>query len=243
MGPHIVYNTKTHQAEGPLVEFLSQHIAPAMNTEMNFVFIEMPLVRVLTEMKKGTVAGAAMFGYTEARAHNHLYPRNNFAQMQAVIAVRKDHPLEQIETIEDLYPLKITYVQAAILTPFVKDQNLNWEWTSGNNVWRRNLQKLAAGRAEAVYSPQVANIIYGAIDSGVEKKIRILLLPEPPQKLYTLFSKHPKHKGLLERYDKAMDKINGRLIYKEIMNRHLNSQLHSTSQQPAQALEPPQTQQ
>lgn len=237
MGPHIVYNTTSNQAEGPLVDFLTDHVAPAMDMELEFVFIEMPLVRVLTEMKKGTVAGAAMFGYTEARAHNHYYPRNNFAEMQSVIAVRKNHPLTQVKTIEDLYPLRITYVQAAILTPFVTDQNLNLEWTSGNNVWRRNLQKLAAGRAEAVYSPQVANIIYGAKDSGVMEKIRILPLPEPPQKLYTLFSKHPKHKGLKERYDQAMEHIQGRLIYKDIMSRYLNGQQHNNVRQPASTRE------
>ncbi len=222
MGPHIVYNKITHQAEGPLVAFLHQHVAPAMDQDLEFVLIDMPLMRVLAEMKSGSIAGAAMFGYTQERARHHLYPRNNFSEMQSVIAVGKDHPLTQVTSINDLSALKITYVQAAILTPFVKGKNLTWDWTSGGDVWVRNLKMLAVGRAEAVYSPQTRNIIHGANKSGSMDKIRILPLPEPAQKLFTLFSKHPKHKGLMERYDQAMDKINGREVYRRLMKRHLN---------------------
>jgi len=224
MGPHIVYNKAEDRAEGPLVEFLTRHVAPAMNVKLNLVFIEMPLVRVLTELSSGSIAGAAMFGYTQARAHNHLYPRNNFSEMQSVIAVAKGHPLTQVRSIEDLYPLSLTYVKAAILTPLVRDENLHWEWTSGNNVWVRNLQKLVAGRCEAVYSPQVVNILDAANRSGIVDKIRILPLPEARLKLYSIFSKHPKHRGLMERYDRAMDDIQGRAIYQQLMDEYLSRQ-------------------
>lgn len=218
MGPHIYVGEESREAEGPLPELLRNHVGPAMGVKINLV--EMPLIRVLTEMKKGTIAAAAMFGYTDERAKEHIYPDEHFSQMQSVLVVRNDHPLQKVSSIEDLYALNIAYVRAAILTPFVRDPKLSWEWTTGNNVWRRNLRKVLTGRVDATYSPQWVNMLYGAYKLDAAGDIRILPLPEPLQNLYTLFSNHPSRAGLSQRYDEAMRVIDGRVVYKRLLEKY-----------------------
>ena len=219
MEPHIFIDRQSGQAGGVIPDFLHNHLAPAMGVKIKLM--PMSLSRVLAEMKQGSIAGAVMFGYTTERAAAYQYPKHHFSKMQSAIAVSLEHPLKTVDNRDDLNSIEIAYIKDAIITPFVSTPTLNWRWLTGNNAWQRNLKMLHAGRVEAVYSPQKVNLIYAANMLGIHNKIRVIPLPEEAQRLYSLFSKHPKYRDLSERYDKAMQEIDGRTIYHQLMTNFL----------------------
>jgi len=222
LSPHIYKNSVNGQPSGIMPIFLHKFIAPEMGVK--FKLINIPLARTLLEMEKGSLAGAAVFGYTKERALRHQYPRNYFSQMIPAIAVNKSNPLDKINKISDISHLNIGYVNGAILTPFIKDRGLKIITIGGSNTWTRNLQNVVNGRLDATFTPLEVNIIHSAKKMGVLDKIKVLRLPEPPIKLYTMFSKaeNYSHLKLAERYDLAFEKINGRKVYRELMVEYLN---------------------
>lgn len=222
LGPHIYVN-EDGNAQGPLPEFLTEHIGPSMGVTFNLV--NMPLARILKTMKEGQIAGAALFGYTPARAEDFSYPSNSYISMHPVITVLNQHPLTQIESVDDIANLSIGYVKGAIVSPFMKSNDIVFTDIYGSNTWERNIQRLLKGHIDVAYSPIYANMSYVASKMNLLDSIRIIRLPEAPMKLYSLFSKHKnfKHLALAKRYDRAFERINGKALYQKIYTRHYGS--------------------
>ena len=219
LGPHI-YSNADGKALGPLPEFLTEHIGPAMGVKFNLV--NMPLARILKDMKEGRIAGAALFGFTKARDLVFVYPNNSFISMHPVIAVLNDHPLIKVESIDDIANLSIGYVKDAIVSPFMQSGGIAFTNIYGSNTWERNIKRLLKGHIDAAYSPIEVNMSYVASKLNIQDKIRIIRLPEAPMKLYTLFSKDKQfiHTDLAKRYDEAFERIDGKTVYNNIFTRH-----------------------
>lgn len=221
LGPHI-YHDAEGKTLGPLAEFLTEHIGPAMGVKFNLV--NMPLARILKDMKDGRIAGAALFGFTKARDLVFTYPKHSFISMHPVITVLKSHPLTKVDSFDDIANLSIGYVKDAIVSPFMYKHDKVFINIYGSNTWERNINRLLKGHIDAAYSPIDANMRYVASKLGVLDNIRIIRLPEEPMKLYTLFSKSKQfiNSNLVKRYDDAFERIDGETVYKKIFNRYYN---------------------
>lgn len=214
LGPHI-YQSEDGRASGPLPEFLAEHIGPAMGVEFNLV--NMPLARILKDMEAGRIAGAALFGFNEARNLVFAYPKNSFTLMHPVIAVVNTHILTKVESFDDIDNLSIGYVNGAIVSPFMLKYDVKFTNIYGSNTWERNIKRLLKGHIDAAYSPIEMNMRYVASKLNVLDKIRILRLPEEPMKLYSIFAKHSQfiNTNLAKRYDEAFERIHGEAVYKK----------------------------
>jgi hypothetical protein len=219
--PHI-FQDKDGNAAGPLAELLNKHIGPAMG--VTFKLVNMPLARILKEMEKGKLAGAAIFGYTPKRAEKYTYPVHSFSSMQSVIAVLKSNPISETSLTINLKKLSIGYVGDAIVSPYMKYHQIKFLNISGKNVWERNIKMLINGRLDAVYSPNKINMIHAVSSVSVLDKINIIRLPEAPLKLYSLFSngKNFVNLNLSARYDKAFTQINGAQVYKSLLEQQVS---------------------
>lgn len=219
--PHI-YQDKNGNAVGPLPEFLYKYLGPEMGA--TFKLVNMPLARILKDMESGQLAGAALFGYTQNRASSHTYPRHNFYSMQPVIAVLKSSPLSESLLSTDLNNLSIGYVKDAIVSSYMKKNQIDFINIFGNNTWQRNVERLLKDRLDAVYTPNEVNMIYSAKTVNALDKIRIIRLPEAPIKLYSLFSNNKvfDELNLSERYDKAFKQINGAQVYKKLLEHQIS---------------------
>jgi len=219
LGPHI-YASADGKALGPLPEFLTEHIGPAMGVK--FSLVNMPLARILKDMKEGRIAGAALFGFTKARGLVFAYPNNSFISMHPVLVVLNKHPLTKVESVDDISHLSIGYVKDAIVSPFMQNGGIVFTDIYGSNTWERNIQRLLKGHIDAAYSPIEVNMSYVASKLNMRDKVRIMRLPEAPMKLYSLFSKHEQfiHANLAKRYDEAFERIDGNAIYNNIFTRH-----------------------
>lgn len=219
LGPHI-YANADGKALGPLPEFLTEHIGPAMGVK--FSLVNMPLARILKDVKEGRIAGAALFGFTKERGLVFAYPNNSFISMHPVLVVLNNHPLTKVETVDDIANFSIGYVKDAIVSPFMQNDGIVFSNIYGSNTWERNMQRLLKGHIDAAYSPIEVNMSYVASRLNIREKVRIMRLPEAPMKLYSLFSKHEQfiHADLAKRYDEAFERIDGNALYNNIFTKH-----------------------
>ncbi len=217
LAPHI-FQDKDGNAVGPLPEFLNKHIGPAMG--VTFKLVNMPLARILKEMERGELPGGALFGCTQDRTVTYNYPVHSFYSMQPVIAVLKSSPLDEISLPANLKKLSIGYVTDAIISLYMKNNQIEFLNLSGNNTWQRNVKMLLEGRLDAVYSPAEINMMHAANNVNVLDKIKIIRLPEAPNKLYSLFSNDKAFDklNLATKYDKAFKQVNGAHVYKSLLS-------------------------
>jgi ABC-type amino acid transport substrate-binding protein len=220
--PH-VYQDDNGDARGPLIDFLSQYIAPELG--VTFIFSYAPLPRILKNMEDGKLVGAVILGKTKQRRRIYDYPTHNFYTMRSVIAVGKNSPLKEISSPDDLKKLDIGYFRGGIVSPYMQKHNIKFINIYGMTPWIRNLNKMLLNRIDAVYSPLELNMISTAKKYDIYDKIKIIRIPEEPMKLYTAFSKikfHPRF-NLVAQYDAAFKKINGQQVYKKLLEQHLNN--------------------
>jgi len=185
--PHITRNVETNNAEGVLVDFLTNIIAPKMEVEFTFEF--MPLKRTINELTNGDIDGTAILAYTPERANSFIeYPENNFSEMRSVIIVKNNNPLNIIKTTDDIKEMKIGSFLGAIQLPFIKKAPVLWANISGKNPIQRNLNKLLMERIDGVYLPLEVVAIQEAHNLNMMDEIRILRLPEKPFKIFTVWA-------------------------------------------------------
>jgi len=104
---------------------------------------------------------------------------------------------------------RVGFLQGGNLTKFITEHKdvLKMEYIPGQNWTKSNLLKLMKGRLDAVYDLNENTMLYEAKVLGIQDQIKIVLLPEPPGELFTVFSKKSeKGKTLVEKYNSVSAK-------------------------------------
>ncbi len=225
--PHIISDNTDKNPSGAAVEFFDKYIKPDLNVTVKWRYAS--LKRILHNIEIGKYDAGLLFGHKSEREKIAFYPRYPYGETRTCLLVMKNHPLKTVKSVEDILKYKIGHHLDAILTPFMRDGRITYENISGNDVVRRNLLKLQSGRIDAVYRPVCSSGIYIAGQIGLKEEVRSVYLPENME-IYTIFSKKsPRGRIMLEKYNKAIEKIvtdspsGNRIIkiYNEILERYM----------------------
>ena len=218
--PHI-YKNELGQASGPLVTFMLEHLAPAMDVEIKL--IGMPLARIFKKMDMGEINGIAIAGYTTKRNQKYIYASQNIHIMESVFAVKKASKLQTIDSIINSKNIRIGYFKGGITTPYIVDNDINLKNIYGVNVWNRNLRRLVNNRVDVIYSPSKLNMLHTIKYNNAFNKVNIIEIPEKRVELYTIFSNSPTNDkmNIVNRYNKAFSDINGTYVYNNLLAKSL----------------------
>lgn len=217
------YTGKDGKSTGVAIDFLRNHISQEMNVV--FKFVEMPLARILYDMNYGSIDGIVILGYTAERAAKHSYTQHSMQTSSPVLSVRHDSPLVELPTSKQLKDLRIGYVKDAILSDYMNQYNISLDLIHGNDTWVRNIERLLKQRVDAVYAPLRANMISAISDAKATEKVRMIDISSDVVELYTIFSAHPslKYKNLVESYDNAFTKIDGKILFDKIFKAYIKT--------------------
>ncbi|WP_100657650.1 transporter substrate-binding domain-containing protein [Alteromonas flava] len=211
--PHVFENECTNMVDGAVVSFLNQHIAPFMNAEFDFKLL--PLSRGLLELEKMRLDGFAALAKTEERSDIFRYPYNSFHQENAVLVVRKEHPLQSFNELSDIENYTVAYAQKAQVSNYMQQAKIQWVKISGLSLTERILQLVAIGRVDAGYTLIEQNSKRKASALGISSKLRFLQIPEEKRELYTVFANNNQAAQL--QYDEAFEYIDGKTIYSNLL--------------------------
>lgn len=187
-------------------------------------FRQIPLKRLLTALEQNAIDMALLFAKNDERAKRFVYPEHPFCMTRPAIAVHASHPLKTVESIESLLPYIIQESAGAYRSPFIRDSRLKFEPLHGSNYTQRCFSMLLLNRAEVCYQPDHYPILFEANRDKYDSRIRVILLPEHPIGLYSVFSKQSA-RLYLKKYEHALGQVQQEISY-ETMYQHFMDAKH-----------------
>lgn len=170
----------------------------------------LPFPRLVKYLKDGQIDGAQMFSKNDERTQYLYYPQKPYSPVYSVFVLIKDHPLNAIESIDDVDGFRVGFLEGANLSGFIRsNQNkIQIEYIGGVNWIEQNLRKVLSRRLDAAYDINHITVQYEAHKLKIADQLKILRLPEPPMHVYTVFSKTaPDGKKYLDQYNQAFDQF------------------------------------
>jgi len=219
--PHIFLDEKTGQMKGALYEFIENNIATEMGVK--FIWDKQPstIPRQLEILKIEKDYAAALLTATPDRISTYAFTKKPFFLSKSAIAVRKDKNLQKISTTDDLVGMIIGYADKAYISPFMKDSRIKFDLIAAPNFNEINFKKLLANRIDAVYAPDKASLLMISKLMNLSGSIKVLDLPEKTSAFHVVFPKSSVN--IVDKYDKAFDKLNGQKLYLKLLNKYLDT--------------------
>ncbi|MCK5098372.1 MAG: transporter substrate-binding domain-containing protein [Desulfobacteraceae bacterium] len=158
-----------------------------------------PFQRLIKRLREGTLDGSILFLKTPPR-ENFLYYSNSYIfKLKTIFAVKKNNPLNKIESINDVKDYRVGFLKGGRTSPFITNNldKLIMELMPGKTWVEQNLLKLKAERLDAVYDLNQYTLKYVMHKMKLQDNFKILIVPEEPNPVYPIFSKaSPKGKKL-----------------------------------------------
>jgi ABC-type amino acid transport substrate-binding protein len=217
------------EPRGAGITFFDQ-VASKMGDSVEWIG-PLPLPRLTEYLKAGTVvAGTVGFPKFVVFEKFLYYPEKPMFMAQPILGLVKDHPLSEIKTIDDIRGFRIGLVksQSGQYDPLIDTHReaIHLEELGGERWMQQNLEKLIAGRLDAVFDRQKDTMRFVAATLNVSGKIKILSMPSPPLPIYAVFSKaSPQGKALLARYNAAISQVT--LNYEQLVDKEIQAVLKS----------------
>lgn len=171
--PHITTD-KNGKPFGPLVEVWEKHLAPQGGFKIKWVG-PTPFARMLGSMKTGETADvwAQLVGNKE-RFENYDFPEHAICKARQWIYVRKDDPLQEIKSYEDVKGKLIGKLLGGYLPPFMEEHKdeLQFSDAAGDEAARNTVNKLLKGNIWGAYFVMSEVLMYSAAKYGHAEKIR-----------------------------------------------------------------------
>ncbi len=226
--PHFFTDEKAEKPKGAFVSYFEK-LASEIGYKTEWVG-PLPLPRLTAYLENGEEIDGTL-GFPEyPQLKKYLY----YSEMpifrgKPVLIVRKDNPLKQVLSVENIRGYRIGLIKSLIekYTPLFDNNRhlIKLEPIGSENWLDQNLNKLLAGRLDALYDRQQYTIPFIAKKKGLDAHIKVLALPDPPTPFYIVFSKlSKKSRKFLRRCNLVSKKLH--LNYEALLQKQLASEAY-----------------
>lgn len=212
------------KAEGAGITYFEQ-VAAKMGYVVEWIG-PLPLPRLTEYLKLGTaIDGTVGFPKIPVFEGFLYYTDKPLYMGQPILGVAKDNPLTQIKTIDDIRGFRIGLVKSSSgrYNPLIDENRdkIRLEELGGDKWMETNIEKLIAGRLNALFDRQQYTMPYVAATLKLDQKIKVLPLPSPPTPMFVTFAKASKNgKVLLDKYNAANSQET--LNYKDLLQKKID---------------------
>jgi len=224
--PHQYLDEKTGKPKGAAI-FYFEKIAAKMGCSVEWIG-PLPLVRLMKYLEQGKNAPqifdgvALMIKTTEFESFLYFGDRPSHLS-QSVFVVREDSALNKIGSIDDVKGYRLGFHIGSKPPEFVV-KNIDMfkvENLAGEERIENSIAKLRKNRIDAIIDLNPWTIPFVAKELNMEHKIKVLDLPEPPQPIFTAFSKNSlKGEILVKKYNEAMKAL--QIDYNQLLKREFD---------------------
>jgi hypothetical protein len=228
LAPHTYKDEATSKAKGAAVVYF-EAVASKMGYQVEWVG-PLPLPRLTEYLKAGeSIDGTVGFPKYPAFEAFMYYPEAHVYLGQPSLMVKKDNPLTQVRSIDDIRDYRIGLVKSASgrYTPLIDDhRDMVRLEELGDDMWmEHNLAKIDHGRLEAVFDRQQYTLPYVAAKIELDTKLKVIPIQAPATPMYVVFSKGSKNgKKAFEQFKVAREQI--KLNYEELLKKELDAVAH-----------------
>ncbi len=221
--PHAFLDKKTGKVTGAVFEFINDYIAPEMRVRFIWDKEFSNIPRQINTLKTQPGYAGALIIYSPKRSKIIDYTKTPYFRGQSVLIVHKRNTLKKILKVEDILHIKIGYANKSFLTPFMKNEKIQFDMISHPNFNEANLRKLLKNRIDAVYAPEKTSLLYVIKNLNAGKEVKVVHLPERPAPFHIAFSKGSKK--IVEKYNRAFDKLDGHALYLRLVKKYIDISL------------------
>mgnify|MGYP000047143374 CR=1 FL=1 len=186
---------------------------------------EYPLARLLMMAETDKIDAIVLLANTAQRQKRLVFSSVALSNLQPVLVLLQQHPLNQINSVEDLIGLKIGVWQASVKESLLDDERIHLSPINGNNAISRNLKRIDANRIDALYNPDLNSILYELRHGRFNQRFKILNLPTQKIDLNTAFSPAGA-KRYKAAYEKALAELQQTLNYDSFIMQYLQTVAH-----------------
>ena len=172
--PHVT-GVEDRKPQGAAISYFEEYIAPRFGAEIVWDEIITPPTRLMDQLRRGDKDAMIFLGYTEERTEFLRYPEP-YLEIPQTFALPSSHPIERIVDVTDLYGLRVGFLVAGRIPEELRDDNITYDLIAGEKLFERNVEKLLAGRIDAIYVPltiAVVNILK-KMEAGDQVKLGVL---------------------------------------------------------------------
>jgi polar amino acid transport system substrate-binding protein len=207
--PHLYEDKTSKKPDGASIKFFDE-IASKMGYHVEWIG-PLPFLRLIQNLKDGTIDGSVLLTKSNERTDYLYYSDSPYHLVQSIFVLKKDNKLEKITSIDDVKGYSVGCLKGINQTKFVKDNTdkLTLDYLHGDTWASQNLNRLVAGKIDAVYDLNSHTLLFEAKLLKLDDQIKILSLPEPPVGVYSVFSKKSeKGQMLLQKYNEIVKESN-----------------------------------
>ncbi len=217
--PHVI-NSDTEVPDGAAISYFNEYIAPHLGVAIMWDVKVNPPTRLMDQLRIGEKDGMIFLGKTEERTKYYHYP-DPYLTIPETLAFLKDKSPGKIDDVTDLYGLTIGFLVGGRIPDALDDENIKYDLIAGKRLFERNVEKLLAGRIDAIYAPlstALANIID---QKGVSDKIELIPMEFlDPVNIYTVFSKQTVKEQIINNYNNALSAALDEIEYLDYMEKY-----------------------
>lgn len=187
----------------------------------------LPLPRLTEYLKRGTdIDGTVGFPKIPVFEGFLYYTDQPLYMGQPVLGVAKTNPLTEVKTIDDIRGFRIGLIKSSSgrYNPLIDNNRdkIMLEELGGEKWMETNIEKLIAGRLNALFDRQQYTMPYVAATLKLDQKIKIIPMPSPPTPMFIAFAKASKNgQALLDKYNATISQVT--LNYKELLQKETES--------------------
>jgi polar amino acid transport system substrate-binding protein len=209
----------TNKPTGASVDYFETSIAPKMNVQIQWVG-PYPMLRLLQSLENNEIDSIIVMAKNPDREKRFLYPSKYYILMKPSLCLLKTNQLVKITKAEDLFNMKIGYLEGAALPDFMKNEKISIDFSKADNYKKSNFDKLTSGRIDAILDLNDVSNIYESKKYSLSNNLKVVLLPVTPTEIYTIFNKSEKGQKLLKSYDAVNETLYKTDTFDKLMQKY-----------------------
>jgi len=220
--PHVT-GVVNGRPQGAAITYFEEHIAPHFGVPFEWNSEITAPTRLMSQLGDGEIDAMIFLGKTAERTKVFHYP-DPYLVMPETIAVKTEHPLARITSVSDLYGLRLGFLVEGRIPEPLQSERITYDLIAGKQLVERNVEKLLLGRVDGIYAPLSTALVNIVEDMGVRDQVKLLPIEFlGPVEIYTVFSKKTVTIDIIDRYNTALEKANGKVNYSEYLDSLLRS--------------------
>ncbi len=220
LDPFMMEDAESKKIVGVTIDYWKEFIAPKMGVEFEVAGIY-PILRATKMLKDGEADVVSQLTKIPEREAEFLYPETPLTSIESCLIVLKDNPLQEVSKSEDLYGKIIGFIKGAYIPEMLKHEKINLELLTGADYREMNYNKLIKKRADAMLDINYVSMKYWLEIKGYSDHVRIIMLPDKPQAVYSIFRNTKEGAALRDAFDKANKKGISEKIFETMSKKYL----------------------
>lgn len=214
--PHVT-GVEDGRPQGAAIRYFEEHIAPHFGVPFEWNSEVTAPTRLMSQLSSGEIDAMIFLGKTAERTKVFHYPEP-YLVIPETIALKTDHPLARITSVEDLHGLRLGFLVGGRIPEPLQSDQITYDLIAGQRLMERNVEKLLLGRIDGVYAPLSTALVSIVEDMGVRKEIKLVPIEFlGPVEIYSVFSKETVDEGIVNRYNSALNIAKKEISYIEYL--------------------------